>query len=88
MSTSASTSFKLYLICFIVYILVYFLNIYMFVYLWYEIFINILTFSGYSKASQRQGVSSLQSVSTAGTRSLGNRQGIYEFFLTCFSSNC
>ena len=36
---------------------------------------------GYSKASQRQGVSSLQSVSTAGTRSLGNRQGIYEFFL-------
>ena len=59
----------------------------MFVYLWYEIFINILTFSGYSKASQRQGVSSLQSVSTAGTRSLGNRQGIYEFFLTCFSYN-
>ena len=61
----------------------YFLHIYiyMFVYLWYEIFIDILTFSGYSKASQRQGVSSLQSVSTAGTRSLGNRQGIYEFFL-------
>ena len=61
----------------------YFLHIYiyMFVYLWYEIFIDILTFSGYSKASQRQGVSSLQSVSTAGTRSLGNRQGIYEIFL-------
>ena len=68
----------------------YFLHlcINMFVYLWYEIFINILTFLGYSKATQRQGVSSLQSVSTAGTRSLGNRQGIYEFFRTCFSSNC
>ena len=59
----------------------------MFVFLWYEIFLNILIFSGYSKATQRQGVSSLQSISTAGTRSLGNRQGIYEFFRTRFFSS-
>ena len=52
----------------------------MFVYMWFEIFINIFTFSGYSKATQKHRVSWLQSVSTAGTCSLVNRQGIYEFF--------
>ena len=41
---------------------------------------NILTFSGYSKAKAEQGVSSLQSVSAAGTpRSLWERQGIHDY---------
>lgn len=39
---------------------------------------NILTFSGCSKAKVVQGVGSLRSVSTAGTpRDLWERQGIY-----------
>ena len=49
----------------------------------YKFFMNMLTFSGYSKAQQR--VSSLQSVSTAGARSLWEGQGIYEFYTLLFA---